>query len=298
MVKHLHAQAFRRWTRKPIARARRHGIGRHGIGRHRIRGLTLVELMVGIVIGLLLLTAVIAVYLASVRASQETLAMARLNQEVRTVTEIVAGELRRSGFQGADTLLAEVANPFAVIELADGGGCVRYRYNRGMTAAQSLGFRWHPDLGGVGVIEMETRPQEASCDTWAVAPHGFLTDPRQTHVTEFHLRTVDPSHVSRCFTGSRCFNLSRREQGDATQTLDDYSWLPPGAYTFPCDVAEINGQVRAEHGDLLVENRELLLTVAARSVRYPDLQAELTTSICIANNRRCRWDSEHGCAVD
>jgi type II secretory pathway component PulJ len=266
--------------------------------RRRFLGLTLVELMIGIVIGLLLLTAVIGVYLGSVRASNATLAMARLNQEVRTVTEIVAGELRRSGFRGADTMLSQVENPFAVLELADAGGCVRYRYNRGMTADESLGFRWHPDLNGVGVIEMETHPQVATCDSWAQEPHGFLTDPRQTHVTEFRLRTVDPTHESRCFTGSRCFNLNRRDESDETQTLDDWSWLPPDAYSFPCDFAEIEGVILAESGDLLVENRELLLTVAAQSVRYPDLRTELTTSICIPNNRRCRWDSVQGCAAN
>jgi type II secretory pathway component PulJ len=266
--------------------------------RRRLLGLTLVELMIGILIGLLLLTAVIGVYLGSVRASNATLAMARLNQEVRTVTEIVAGELRRSGFRGADTMLSQVENPFAVLELADGGGCVRYRYNRGMTADESLGFRWHPDLNGVGVIEMETHPQVATCDSWVQEPHGFLTDPRQTHVTEFLLRTVDPTHESRCFTGSRCFNLNRRDESDETQTLDDWSWLPPDAYSFPCDFAEIEGVILAEPGDLLVENRELLLTVAAQSVRYPDLQTELTTSICIPNNRRCRWDSVQGCSAD
>ncbi len=266
--------------------------------RRRLRGLTLVELMIGILIGLLLLTAVIAVYLGSVRASNATLAMAKLNQEVRTVTEIVASELQRSGFRSADTALSQVGNPFASLELADGGSCIRYRYNRGMTAEESLGFRWHPDLNGVGVIEMETRPQVATCDSWVLEPHGFLTDPWQTHVTEFHLRTIDPTHESRCFTGSRCFNLNRRDESDETQTLDDWSWLPPDAYAFPCDFAAIDGEILAEQGDLLVEHRELLLTVVAQSARYPDLQTGLTTSICIQNNRRCRWDSEQGCTSD
>jgi len=64
-------------------------------------GFTLIELMIGMVIGLIVLSGVLFGYLQIVNATQSTVASTRLNSELSNVSGIIIGELRRSGYSAA-----------------------------------------------------------------------------------------------------------------------------------------------------------------------------------------------------
>jgi prepilin-type N-terminal cleavage/methylation domain-containing protein len=64
-------------------------------------GYTLIELMIGMVIGLIVLSGVLFGYLQIVNATQSTIASTRLNTELSNVSGIISGELRRSGYSAA-----------------------------------------------------------------------------------------------------------------------------------------------------------------------------------------------------
>lgn len=68
--------------------------------RGRQIGLTLIELMIGIVVGSIVLGAVIAVYASTIRGSNTALRTARLNQELRSTMDLMVREIRRAGFNG------------------------------------------------------------------------------------------------------------------------------------------------------------------------------------------------------
>lgn len=64
-------------------------------------GFTLIELMVGMVVGLIILSGVLFGYLQIVSATQSTIASTRLNTELSNVSGVITGELRRSGYSAA-----------------------------------------------------------------------------------------------------------------------------------------------------------------------------------------------------
>lgn len=77
------------------------------------QGLSLVELMVGLVVGLILTGGVLKMYISSLHANNDNLKISMLNQELRSMLHIIERDVRRAGFwagvPGTDDLSA---NPF------------------------------------------------------------------------------------------------------------------------------------------------------------------------------------------
>lgn len=272
--------------------------------RRRVSGLTLVELMIGILVGLILMSAVISVYIASIRSNAAVLTMAQLNHEVRTVAEVVANDIRRAGFDNVTSArtLADLENDYARIVISSDGGCVRFGYNRSAAAEESFGFRWASGTNGdTGVVEMKVAADDTTCETWDYGNSAALTDERRVNITEFRLSTSDPGSHAGEDEGSRCFNLALREHGDETTKqlpLEEWSWLADDTTTFPCDRADLadlpkDVETKTEDGDLLVEHRQLFLTVtgeantpAGQAGAGQPLETTITTEIRVPNNRR------------
>lgn len=64
------------------------------------KGFSLVELLVGLAAGLTLLSGVIGIFSATVGSTGYNLKMTRLNQELRTVMDLMARDIRRAGYWG------------------------------------------------------------------------------------------------------------------------------------------------------------------------------------------------------
>lgn len=106
--------------------------------RARYGGFSMVELMVGLVAGMVVLGALLAFTATSVRANSDYVAAARLTQELRTVGQYVSDELRRAGYD--ESALDYVASPsstefsrFApvLVDTSDAAGhCIVYAYDR------------------------------------------------------------------------------------------------------------------------------------------------------------------------
>lgn len=79
--------------------------------RYVFAGFSLVELMVSIAVGLAIMAGVINIYANTVRSSSDTLKMARLDQELRTVMAVMARNIRRAGYSGG--AVAAVTGPSA-----------------------------------------------------------------------------------------------------------------------------------------------------------------------------------------
>lgn len=71
--------------------------------RHRQDGLSLVELMVGITIGLIVVAAATLLFSGQLAESRRLIAEAQVQQDLRASADIIARELRRSGALGPDT---------------------------------------------------------------------------------------------------------------------------------------------------------------------------------------------------
>lgn len=104
-------------------------LGAAGVGRGY--GLTLVELLIAMVIGLLLSAAFISGWLAFVRHYQQQQQLNRLADEALLVGGFIGRELRRAGHwrAGVALLTEPLANPFTALATEDEGRCLRYRYD-------------------------------------------------------------------------------------------------------------------------------------------------------------------------
>ncbi|MBF6022765.1 PilW family protein [Lysobacter niastensis] len=99
-------------------------------------GFSLVELMVALVAGMIVVGAVLAFALSSIRASSEYVRTTRLTQELRTSLETATDDLRRAGFD--EQSLRYVArppsftetSPFSRVFISTNASCVIYAYDR------------------------------------------------------------------------------------------------------------------------------------------------------------------------
>ena len=133
------------------------------MGAHPHRGLTLVEMMVGLALGLFVVAIATSLLVSRIREHRAMLLEARLMQDLRTAVDVVTRDLRRAGYWGeANAALARQgagtarANPYAAVSPSSGASdAVSFRYSRDATENHTLdsneqfGFRLR-----AGVIEM------------------------------------------------------------------------------------------------------------------------------------------------
>lgn len=104
--------------------------------RKRMGGFSLVELMVGLVAGMIVVGAILAFTVSSVRANADYVGTARLMQELRSASQYIHDELRRAGYdEDAMAYLASAStdtsefSPMLVVTTA-GANCIVYAYDR------------------------------------------------------------------------------------------------------------------------------------------------------------------------
>ncbi|WAG09297.1 prepilin-type N-terminal cleavage/methylation domain-containing protein [Aeromonas jandaei] len=109
----------------------------------KMRGFSLVELMVAMVAGLLLVAAVTSLFATILKANYTAMQTSRLNQEVQALTDMIARDIQRAGYDAnATQFLAAPSGSrssfyFDIVtdlmnETATGSGlytCVRVRYD-------------------------------------------------------------------------------------------------------------------------------------------------------------------------
>lgn len=118
-------------------------------------GVTLIELLIGLLIGLIVIAGGLSVFTTSVRGQADNIKLTRLNQDLRAMMDIMVRDIRRAGFVTSDLATPDPAdlvppidpinlpylrnNPFfntvavgATTDIAvyDGGSCIVYAYNR------------------------------------------------------------------------------------------------------------------------------------------------------------------------
>jgi len=86
-------------------------------------GLTLIELMIAMVLGLFVSAVTISIFSTTVRSNVENMKMIRLNQELRGAMTMMVNELKRHGYSSINTN-ADFMNDFNFSST-----CVRYSYD-------------------------------------------------------------------------------------------------------------------------------------------------------------------------
>ncbi len=98
-------------------------------------GFTLIEIMIALVLGLIVLSATIGVYITTVKGSTDTINSARLNHDLESVMSLMVNDLRRSGYWGgARTGADSSTNPFTIGAAniqTPSASCILYTYDGG-----------------------------------------------------------------------------------------------------------------------------------------------------------------------
>ena len=163
--------------------------------RRPTRGLTLVELMVGIAVGLMVVAGASFVAVNQIGDNRRLTLETQVQQDLRAAADMIARDLRRSGYWGAPqqglwqgSSPATAANPYTLVEPA--AGQITFRYSRDAVEDNSVdadnetfGFK----LDG-GAIKMLIG------DTWQQ-----LTDPAVLEVTGFAVTPQSQSVQQACF---------------------------------------------------------------------------------------------------
>ena len=173
--------------------------------RHQ-KGLSLVEILVALVLGLLLVSAVATLLVSHITEHRRMLAEVRLMQDLRAAADLVTRDLRRAGYWGrAEQAVADGSqpapppNPYAGLwpdAQAGATAALGYSYSRDDTedglasSNERFGFRLN---ARTHVLEMRlggaaTTPDAG--DSWQP-----LTDPNAIVVTQFTV-TNTPQSVS------------------------------------------------------------------------------------------------------
>ena len=105
----------------------------------KFTGLTLVELLVGIVVGLVVLSAAGGAMMSYMRSYSDNQKILNLNQNMRAVMDIMARDIRRAGYvtSQVDNLIALRENPFfkekcdlrVCDAVGNSGSCISFSYD-------------------------------------------------------------------------------------------------------------------------------------------------------------------------
>jgi len=75
------------------------------------RGFLLIEILIGLVVGIVILAGVISIFSGLTKANKDSLQAARLDHEIRSAMRLMVDDIRRAGFYGtADTMMYTGAN--------------------------------------------------------------------------------------------------------------------------------------------------------------------------------------------
>lgn len=257
------------------------------LNRFRQTGFSLVELMVGLVVGLIVVAGASAMYVSTVRGQAYALRAAKLNQDLRATMNVIAADVRRAGYWGG--AITGAGNPAPLphpYSLADGttqtdltvleaGTCLMYAYDADadasnpVEAGEVFGFR----LAG-NVIQMldpgNTLVETDDCDagTWA----GMTSND-----------TVVVDALIFSTTGSQCLNAS---QGISWRLTAANSVLSACA----APVADVTMNAGATYaapvsGNVLTEVRQLTITMTAHHQSDAATASTITEVVHLGNNR-------------
>ena len=256
------------------------------LSRSRQTGLSLVELMVGLVVGLIVVAGAGAMYVTTVRGQTYALRAAKLNQDLRATMNIIASDVRRSGYWGgaiaAGGAPAPLPHPYTLrgvpqtdVTILEGGTCVMYAYDADGDATdlttetnqEVFGFRLNGSVVQM-LDDVITDTSNCATGTW-----GAMTSND----------TIVIDALSFSSTGSQCMNATG---GLSWQLTAANSTLAPCAAP-AADITMNSGGVHAAPvaGDLMTEVRQLTIVLIGHHQSDPTMASTVIETVHLPNNR-------------
>lgn len=228
--------------------------------RHQ-KGVGLIELMVGMTIGLIIVAAAGSIYITALRGGTDATRSAKLNMELRGAMDTMVSEIRRAGYHFATTSTDTTANPFmqATTSLTiPSASCVLFSYDADQSGAANTAdfFGFKQDGDAIAMRSGGTAP--TTSDGCAAANDSW------EKITDDNNVVVD----TLSFTGTfQCWNT-------ATNTSETASCATGNPV--------YNG---AATGNRLVEVRDVSITLAGHHKADTLMQISLTQQVRVRNDK-------------
>lgn len=233
----------------------------------RQRGVSLIELMVGIVVSLLIVAAAGSLYLSTTRTGRDAINAARLNVEMRSAIDVMVDEIRRAN----SSAVGGSGNPFTsratatYTDLAvSGGNCIEFAYDNDgdgvVDGDEFFGFRVQD-----GAVQM--RDRAAAGGVVAACANGAwqaITDSNSVTIGQRGGTTPYFSVVYQCLN-------SRTNAADANACV-------PGGTVYDAAVA---GGTAVD----LLETRIVNVNIAGQLVSDSVMRMELGQEVLVRNHR-------------
>ena len=199
--------------------------------RSRQRGLSIVELLVGVAIGLFVAAGAISLTVSNLNRNRQLLVETRVIQDLRAASDVIARDIRRASYWNAASSglwsagaggTPAASNLYAPIDTSTSSQII-YKYDRpGVVvapaiSATNLGFRRTTTVSGINFLQLQN------------ASSGWedLTDPNSVHISTFTITPVSPAIVvyldsyCSCLTTGKCLlsGLQARPSGDRAQVV-------------------------------------------------------------------------------
>lgn len=166
------------------------------------QGVGLIELMVTLVIGMIIMSALVAIASATFGANTAQMRAAQLNYELRNVSDTIARDLRRAVYNGTQAAPGNVT--VGAVTLGAGGSSISFAYReRDADAVQNTYTYALSNQNGAGVVTLQI-------NAGAAQP---LTDSQQINITNFLVEEVNPFQAGGCggfLVNSRIYRLTVR----------------------------------------------------------------------------------------
>ena len=179
--------------------------------RLRQRGMSVIEMLVGVVIGLIVMVGAVKLMMDNFGANRRLALEARVNQDLRAAADLIARDIRRAGYwenaasglfstTGSGTVLT---NPYRDVDLVS--NTIRYQYARQEDSPTKYNAVESVELAGFqlknGVLEFRDGaddPEDHDTDNWQP-----ITNPNVVTITNFSI-TTPGSRVVELYTYCVC----------------------------------------------------------------------------------------------
>ena len=261
-------------------------------------GLTLVEVLVGLAVGVIVIGGGLSIYASSVRSGSDALLASKLNQELAAAMLVMSNDIRRAGFWATAIPNRADQNPFnmpgstALVVVDDmvanaiqpptgQGSCITYAYDATYIPGNTGGALENNDLFGFRLNGTTVQMRQSgtvdgadcvggTCNSCTNGVWMDVTDPDVVEVTQL---TFDLSN-------SQCLNSSEpnEEDDNADGTIDEpaeqncYLTVPP-----------------VGSNEVTMETREVTITLTGQLAADAEVQASATHSVRVRNNVLRTW---------
>ena len=202
------------------------------------QGLTLIEIMISLLLGLIVIGATITIYISTIKSSSDTIGSARLNHDLESTMSLMLNDIKRAGYSGGaivdfdsrdnpftngtvtDIQIHTIVNATTVttaITTAAGlpGNCILYSYDSDNDGVVDDNERYGFRLIGSSIDIRKTGTSNSDCSDTAGTWEEFVIGD-ELNITNFQISFLP---IGTVIGTTRCLNVTANTVAATTCTI-------------------------------------------------------------------------------